>query len=167
MAGSGLFLQSGFCRDKFTVLQTFGLVENVRIMRDQHSNVSRGFGFVCYAYPQSATAAIGCMQGYELNGARLYVSMSKPAKEASRYRRSTRSARELMHTWPPVCDESAFMMEHPMPTNKAFLQVEFPAMCGWPIVLTNQGQASAGSNLICPRSASRLQVNPIHKTLSI
>ena len=99
-------------------------------MRDENSQMFRGFGFVCFVYPQSATAAIGCMQGYELNEHRLYVSMSKPAKEASRYRRSNRSAREFMQTWQPMYEDPA-TMEHPMPTHKAFLQVRLPAMYMW------------------------------------
>lgn len=106
-------------------MQNCGPVESVKVMRDQNSCLSRGFGFVCFAYPQSAAAAIGCMQGYDLNGYRLYVSMSKPAKVASRYRRSTRSARELMQAWQPAYEEAAYI-EYPMPTNKAFLQVRFP-----------------------------------------
>ena len=111
-------------------MQSCGPVETVKVMRDQNSQMSRGFGFVCFVYPQSAAAAIGCMQGYELNGHRLYVSMSKPAKEASRYRRSNRSAREFMQTWQPMYEDCA-TMEHPMPTHKAFLQVRLPAMYMW------------------------------------
>lgn len=109
-------------------MQNCGPVESVKVMREQNSGASRGFGFVCYAYPDSAAAAISCMQGYQLNGARLYVSMSKPAKE-TRYRRSARSARELMQVWQPVYEESG-MIDHPMPTNKAFLQVRLLTALG-------------------------------------
>jgi RNA recognition motif-containing protein len=94
-------------------------VESVKVMRDQNTGISRGFGFVCFVYPQSAAAAIGCMQGYELHGQRMTV---RSAKEGRRYRRSAPPPQELMQTWQPAYEEPC-IFDYPMATNKAFLQV--------------------------------------------
>jgi RNA recognition motif-containing protein len=94
-------------------------VESVKVMRDPSTGVSRGFGFVCFLYPQSAAAAIGCMQGFELYGQRVTV---RSAKESPRFKRIARPAPVLMPAWQPVYEEP-IIFEHPMATNKAFLQV--------------------------------------------
>jgi len=55
---------------------TFGTVIHIRINRDD-SGISRGYGFCSYDNPQSAIQAIHAMNGYEIEGKRLNVSIKK------------------------------------------------------------------------------------------
>ncbi|CAN6595190.1 polyadenylate-binding protein, cytoplasmic and nuclear [Trichomonascus vanleenenianus] len=54
----------------------FGTITSARIMTDD-SGRSRGYGFVCYATPQEAQAAIAAMHESELAGKQIYVNLAQ------------------------------------------------------------------------------------------
>jgi cold-inducible RNA-binding protein len=56
----------------------FGTVNDVRIVRDQETGRSRGFGFVEMEDDKETAAAIGQMNGRELDGRQLNVSEARP-----------------------------------------------------------------------------------------
>ena len=59
------------------LFEMYGPTESVKIIVDKESNTSRGFGFVKYVAPQSATLAIQNLNGYPLLNKRLKVAYAK------------------------------------------------------------------------------------------
>ena len=60
------------------VFEAHGNVENVKIIRDRETGRSRGFGFVEMASEEETNAAISALNGSDLGGRNLKVSLSKP-----------------------------------------------------------------------------------------
>lgn len=58
--------------------EAFGEVESVRIITDQYTRKSRGFGFVEMNDREQAQAAVAGMNGKELAGQTLTVNEAKP-----------------------------------------------------------------------------------------
>ncbi|MDJ0841239.1 MAG: RNA-binding protein [Acidobacteriota bacterium] len=61
-------------RDAFS---RFGQIDECRIITDRDTGRSRGFGFITYADPDSAQAAMNEMNGSELDGRSLNVNEAK------------------------------------------------------------------------------------------
>ncbi|KAG0584346.1 hypothetical protein KC19_3G204700 [Ceratodon purpureus] len=57
----------------------FGVVEHAKVIRDRLTGATKGYGFVKYADPQSATAAVAQRNGYRLEGRVLAVRVAGPA----------------------------------------------------------------------------------------
>ncbi|BBB32706.1 conserved hypothetical protein [Thermotomaculum hydrothermale] len=60
------------------VFEAHGNVENVKIIRDRETGRSRGFGFVEMSTEEETNAAINALNGSDLGGRTLKVSLSKP-----------------------------------------------------------------------------------------
>ncbi|KAH8966470.1 hypothetical protein BDL97_03G026700 [Sphagnum fallax] len=56
----------------------FGVVEDAKVIRDRLNGSSKGYGFVKYAEPSSATAAVAHMNGYRVEGRTLAVRVAAP-----------------------------------------------------------------------------------------
>lgn len=54
----------------------FGEVTEARVITDRDSGRSRGFGFVNYSSDESAKEALSAMDGQELNGRNIRVSLA-------------------------------------------------------------------------------------------
>ncbi|KAJ3357938.1 Protein phosphatase PP2A regulatory subunit B [Kappamyces sp. JEL0680] len=67
-------------REEFSV---FGVITSCKIMFDEKTGVSKGFGFVCFSNPDEATKAVTEMNGRLLNQKPLYVALAQ-RKEARR-----------------------------------------------------------------------------------
>lgn len=65
-----------------------GQVTSVSIIKDRHTGASRGFGFVEMASDAEAHAAIEALNGTELGGRALKISVARPREEGDRDRRS-------------------------------------------------------------------------------
>ena len=61
-------------RDAFS---RFGQIDECRIITDRDTGRSRGFGFLTFADPDSAQAAMNEMNGTELDGRSLNVNEAK------------------------------------------------------------------------------------------
>ena len=68
--------------DLHTVFEVFGKVETTKVIRNGFSGESKGFGFVEMPVKEEATAAIGGLNGHELNGRTLNVDEAKPRPES-------------------------------------------------------------------------------------
>ena len=55
----------------------FGTITSARVMRDQTTGASKGFGFVCYSTPEEASAAIQKMNNKMFMGKPVYVALSQ------------------------------------------------------------------------------------------
>eukprot|EP00850_Spirogloea_muscicola_P023587 SM000369S13633 [mRNA] locus=s369:40978:41797:- [translate_table: standard] len=56
--------------------RSFGEVIDAKVINDRETGRSRGFGFVTFADEQAMNAAIGEMNGKELDGRSITVSLS-------------------------------------------------------------------------------------------
>ncbi len=63
----------------------FGKVESVKVIRDDYSGRSKGFGFVEMPDDANAKSAIDGLDGKELKGRTLKVSRARPRSEGRRY----------------------------------------------------------------------------------
>jgi polyadenylate-binding protein len=61
-------------RQEFSV---YGVITSAKIMRDEKTNVSRGFGFVCFSSPEEATRAVTEMNGRMLGSKPIYVALAQ------------------------------------------------------------------------------------------
>ena len=61
--------------------ETFGEVESVKIIKDKHTNRSKGFGFVEMASKDEGQSAIEGLNSKELKGKMVNVSEARPRKE--------------------------------------------------------------------------------------
>ena len=76
-----------FSTEESTLQELFvqaGPVESVRVMRDQATGRSRGFGFVEMATEEAAAAAIEKFHDTELDGRRLAVNEARPPSGGGR-----------------------------------------------------------------------------------
>lgn len=60
------------------LLQKFGGISSVKVMRDPETKKSRGFGFVCFAKSSCAEVAVSRMQNSQLGGKALHVAFAQP-----------------------------------------------------------------------------------------
>jgi len=67
-------------REEFSV---FGVITSCKIMADEKTGISKGFGFVCFSNPDEATKAVTEMNGRLLNQKPLYVALAQ-RKDARR-----------------------------------------------------------------------------------
>jgi RNA recognition motif-containing protein len=58
-----------------------GTVTEARLMTDRVSGRPRGFGFVTMSTPEEAQAAIGALNGQQVDGRALTVNIAKPREE--------------------------------------------------------------------------------------
>ena len=56
---------------------TFGSVVNATVIRDRETQRSRGFGFVEFGDPNEATKAVEALDGTEMEGRQITVSVAK------------------------------------------------------------------------------------------
>ena len=61
-------------RDHFA---TFGQVVDAKVIRDRDTDRSRGFGFVEFGTPEEANAAVEGLDGSDMEGRRITVSVAK------------------------------------------------------------------------------------------
>lgn len=60
------------------IFEAHGTVSEAKVITDRDSGKSRGFGFVKMDDAEEAKQAIGCMNGFELDGRPLTVNEAKP-----------------------------------------------------------------------------------------
>lgn len=60
---------------------TCGSIVSCRIMKDEKTDLSKGFGFVCYSSPDEATKAVTEMNGKMIASKPIYVALAQ-RKEA-------------------------------------------------------------------------------------
>jgi cold-inducible RNA-binding protein len=62
----------------------FGTVESATVIKDRDTNRSKGFGFVELSSAEEADAAIKALDGKELDGRAVAVSIAKPREDKPR-----------------------------------------------------------------------------------
>ena len=72
------------------LFETHGQVTSVAIIKDKYSGQSRGFGFIEMPNDAEGNAAIQALNGTELGGRALKVSVAKPRGERGRDQRPNR-----------------------------------------------------------------------------
>ncbi|KAL7430849.1 hypothetical protein ACHAXH_001500 [Discostella pseudostelligera] len=61
-------------RDEFS---SMGTITSAHVMRDAKTNVSRGFGFVCFSSPEDSTRAVNEMNGKIIAGKPIFVALAQ------------------------------------------------------------------------------------------
>jgi|SRR5205809_3088232 len=74
--------------DLKTLFSKFGVVDSVKIILDRETNRSRGFGFVEMASEQEGNAALTGLNGKEIQGRALSVSVAREKENRSSGRNS-------------------------------------------------------------------------------
>ena len=64
--------------------ESFGKVESAKIIKDQYSGRSKGFGFVEMPDDQEAEAAIERLNGREIKGRKIKVNMARVRTQGDR-----------------------------------------------------------------------------------
>jgi RNA recognition motif-containing protein len=64
--------------------EQIGEVESARVMTDRDTGRSRGFGFVTFADEANNQKAVDTLDGKELDGRTINVSLAKPREERPR-----------------------------------------------------------------------------------
>lgn len=72
------------------IFAAFGQVISANVIMDKFTNTSKGFGFVEMADDASAKEAISKLDGSDLEGRRLGVSVARPREEKSNFRNENR-----------------------------------------------------------------------------
>lgn len=62
------------------LFEGFGEVSSARVITDRDTNRSRGFGFVEFANEDDAQKAVDAMDGSEVDGRTINVSIAKPSE---------------------------------------------------------------------------------------
>src|SRR3954471_22235913 len=70
-------------QDLQAMFEAFGQVQSAQVIVDKYSNQSKGFGFVEMANDDEAQAAIKALDGSNVDGRTLGVSVAKPREERS------------------------------------------------------------------------------------
>lgn len=68
-------------QDLQAMFEAFGQVQSAQIIMDKFTNQSKGFGFVEMVNDEEAQAAIKGLDGTDVDGRRLGVSVAKPREE--------------------------------------------------------------------------------------
>lgn len=78
------YLQTNVSEDDLSVLfSEYGFIQSLKIVRDKGTGISMGFGFVNFDTNVSANAAADALNGLELHGKRIKVSVARPAWKAN------------------------------------------------------------------------------------
>eukprot|EP01132_Coremiostelium_polycephalum_P001965 gene1965-2411_t len=64
-------------QDLSLLFQPYGLVVSAKVYLDKNTGTSKGFGFISYDNPGSASAAISNLNGYMIGGKKLKVSLKQ------------------------------------------------------------------------------------------
>ena len=64
--------------------EAFGDVASAEVIKDQYSDRSKGFGFVEMPETSAAQAAIGALNGKEIDGRSLNVNEARPREDRNR-----------------------------------------------------------------------------------
>lgn len=73
------------------IFAVFGQVISANVITDKFTNQSKGFGFVEMADDASAKEAINKLDGSDLEGRRLGVSVARPREERPAYSNNNRN----------------------------------------------------------------------------
>lgn len=65
----------------YQIFSQFGTVVSVNVVKDRVTDQSKGFGFVVMEKPEDAQKAIESVNGSELGGRTLVVSVARPPQE--------------------------------------------------------------------------------------
>jgi RNA recognition motif-containing protein len=69
-----------------TLFSEFGEIESAKVITDQYTGRSRGFGFVEMGTEEAAQAAISALNGKEVDGRQIRVDKAKPRRSRDRSR---------------------------------------------------------------------------------
>ena len=74
--------------------EKFGTITSAKVMRDKdRPDISKGFGFVCFATPEEATRAVTAMNGSMMGSKPIYVALHQPI-EIRRQMQAAQNARQ-------------------------------------------------------------------------
>ena len=82
----------------------FGTITSAKVMKDERTNSSKHFGFVCYSTPEEASKAVSEMHGRTVGSKPLYVAFAQRKEErkahlASLYKQRMANNVRMQQVW--------------------------------------------------------------------
>ncbi|KAL1935826.1 hypothetical protein VTP01DRAFT_4966 [Rhizomucor pusillus] len=118
----------------------FGIITSAKVMRDETTNISRGFGFVCFTEADEATRAIAEMNGRMIGSKPIYVGLAQ-RKDVRRSQLEAQIAQRNMQMQ---------HQQHPTPNAFAPAQMFYNGSAG-AMAPTQPPQMFAQSSVMAPR----------------
>jgi polyadenylate-binding protein len=121
---------------------TFGVITSCRIMVDEKTGASKGFGFVCFSNPDEATKAVTEMNGRIINSKPLYVALAQ-RKETRRAQLAQQIQQRTMRMQQSIipgvpAGYPGQPMFYPPPQQRGFFPPGQPQMMGRPAQFPGQ-----------------------------
>lgn len=63
----------------------YGQITSAKVMKDDATHASKGFGFVCFASPEDATEAVLKMNGQKISSKEIYVALAQRKEDRRSY----------------------------------------------------------------------------------
>lgn len=69
----------------------YGQITSAKVMRDEITGLSKGFGFVCFTLPEDATEAVLKMNGHKILSKEIYVALAQRKEDRRTFLEQTKS----------------------------------------------------------------------------
>lgn len=95
----------------------YGQITSAKVMRDEHTGASKGFGFVCFTSPEEATEAVNKMNGHKISTKEIYVALAQRKED-----RRTLLETQQMYQRSPPSPQRPVQQPTTQPTSSSSLQ---------------------------------------------
>jgi polyadenylate-binding protein len=120
----------------------YGTITSAKVMRDEKTNISKGFGFVCFSSPDEATKAVSEMNSRMLNNKPIYVALAQRKEDRKAHLEAQINQRTQLRNMQvpaqvpnaPMFNNVPYMYPNNLPQNRnnMFFQQQIMNRRSWP-----------------------------------